>query len=340
MKVLFLLKKKSSYGGDGYSILESGLLNSARMTMQALEDELGIDGELEIVVDGNSIDREIHRFKPNVVILEAVWVTPTKLKELVRLHPKVVFIIRIHSEVPYLAQEGVSIDWILEYAGIDRVYTSFNSRRTRDDFNDIFDKEFYYLPNIYEDIKSPHKVTEYSRRDGGIPKLINIGCFGAIRPMKNHLQQAVAALSLAEKYGSLLYFHVNAPRVEQGGAAVLKNLRSLFDETKHVLVEHPWLDREDFLYLIEDMDCGMQVSFNESFNIVTADFVKVGRPIVVSSSISWMPEAVKVSTEVTKDMVQGLEYVLNHPRNIVRQSRKALNEYNEKATTVWRKFLF
>ncbi len=340
MKILFLLKKKISSGSENYSVLESGLLNSARMTLQALEDEFGIDGDLDVIADGNAVDKAIHQFKPKIVVLEAVWVTPKKLKELVRLHPKVIFIIRIHSEVPYLAQEGVSIEWILEYAGIDRVYTSFNSRRTREDFNDILDKEFFYLPNIYEDIRNPHKVPEYSRRDGGIPDIIDVGCFGAIRPMKNHLQQAVAALSLAEKHRSLLYFHINASRLEQGGQAVLKNLRALFDETKHVLVEHPWMEREEFLSLIEDMDVGMQVSFNESFNIVTADFVKVGKPIIVSSSISWMPEDVKVSTEVTKDMVQGLEFALNHPRNIVRQSRKALDEYNERAITTWRKFLF
>ena len=43
------------------------------------------------------------------------------------------------------------------------------------------------------------------------------------------------------------------------------------------------------------MDVGMQCSMSESFNIVSADFVKMGVPIVVSNDIEWMPGLLKAS---------------------------------------------
>lgn len=342
MRILFLLKQKSSSGGDGYSILESGLLNSARMTMNALVKELNVDADLKIVVDGNSIDRELHLFKPDIAIIEAVWVTPTKLRELRVRHPNVYFVIRIHSEIPFLANEGVSLDWIMDYATIHNVFVAFNSSRTAEDFNVITSDKYFYLPNIYEDIDKPDfDLFDLIRgRRRKIPGVIDIGCFGALRPMKNQLEQAVAALYLAAKHDIQLFFHINATRLEQGGQSVLKNLRALFDRSKHTLVEHPWMDREDFLELIKAMDCGMQVSFNESFNIVTADFIKVGIPIVVSRSIEWMPDIVKVSTESTKDIVRGLEFIITNPKPVVKLSGRYLEDYNERAVRAWRKFLY
>jgi hypothetical protein len=337
MKVLFLLKERNSYGGT-YSVRESGLLNSARMTMEAIVREFGVEAQLKVCIDANSIDRELHLFKPNFAIIEAIWVTPTKIKELVKLHPKVHFIIRIHSEIPFLANEGNSVEWCKEYSAIPHVYVAFNSNKTQEDFQAVAGCSFFFLPNIYEDVnKDPYRLFEYRRK---IPRTVSIGCFGAIRPMKNQLQQAFSAIIFANKYDSVLFFHINSPRVEQEGHGVLKNIRSLFRDTRHVLVEHPWLDRADFLQLVDTMDAGMQVSLNESFNIVTADFIKVGVPIIVSPSIGWMPDVVKVSTEDSSSIVRGLELAFKYPKSLVRTSRKYLHAYNGAALDTWKKFFF
>lgn len=339
MKILFLLREKSSYGDD-YSVLESGLLNSARMTMEALIKEYGIKAEMRVCVDGNSINREIHLYRPRIVVIEAIWVTPTKIKELAKLWPGVQFVVRIHSETPFLANEGNSVQWCKEYSQISNTFVAFNSSRTARDFNNILTEKFYYLPNIYEDIGYRHRVSELFESKKRIPRVIEIGCYGAIRPMKNQLEQAVAAIRFADKRDSILLFHMNTPRVEQEGQSVLKNIKALFNGTKHVFVEQPWLPREEFLELIKTMDCGMQVSLNESFNIVTADFVKQEVPIIVSETISWMPEITKVSTEETEEIVKGLEMAFSYPRTFIRTSKKALQKYNESAIKRWGNFLF
>lgn len=338
MKILFLLREKSSYGDD-YSVLESGLLNSARMTKNALIKEFGLQAQMKVCVDGNSINREIHLYRPKIVIIEAIWVTPKKIAELVKLWPGVHFIIRIHSETPFLANEGNSVQWCKEYSVIPNTYVAFNSSRTSRDFNNILKEQFYYLPNIYEDLDIHYRFGLFERKQR-VPRVIDIGCFGAIRPMKNQLQQAIAAMRFANKKDSTLFFHMNTPRVEQEGQSVLKNIRALFKDTRHVFVEHPWLQREEFLELIDTMDCGMQVSLNESFNIVTADFVKQEVPIVVSDTIGWMPEITKVSTEETEEIVKGLDMAFSYPKTFTRTSKKALQKYNESAIKRWGNFLY
>jgi len=55
------------------------------------------------------------------------------------------------------------------------------------------------------------------------------------------------------------------------------------------------------------MDLGMQLSFSESFNIVTADFISQYVPIIVSPTISWMDDSLQVGTENLKQIVDKLK---------------------------------
>jgi hypothetical protein len=75
-------------------------------------------------------------------------IDPKKMEELSRLHKKVVFIILVHSEVAFLANEGNAIEWIRQYNEIERVYPAFNSEQTFEQFTALGILCFY-LPNIY-----------------------------------------------------------------------------------------------------------------------------------------------------------------------------------------------
>jgi len=45
------------------------------------------------------------------------------------------------------------------------------------------------------------------------------------------------------------------------------------------------MEHNDFIRVVKSMDIGMQVSLSESFNIVAADFVSNGVPLVGSPDI-------------------------------------------------------
>lgn len=329
-RILFLLKEHS-YGNFG--IAKSGLLNSVRLLAAALDFfKIIKEYAIKVCVDANQIDKEVATFKPDVCFIEAIWVTEEKLREIQRLHPKVVFVIRVHSNIPFLAMEGVAFERLFSYYHIPNVLISFNNNATDTYLKTLFNS--YYLPNVYfSEDRTPFTKDEFAKQ------WIAIGCFGSIRPFKNQLLQAVAAVNWGSQNNVTIHFHINSARVEQAGDNPLKNLRSLFENTNHKLIEHSWMSHRDFLKVVSTLDIGLQVSLTESFNIVSADFVSENVPIIVSHDISWMPKSLQVEATDAKAIEEKIDKVLQNKQRFIREQKKALYNYNEESLKVWKKFL-
>lgn len=312
-KLLFILRQREAlYTDENYSHggLSSGLLNSATFITEMLTDS-GIESKLVQVVDNNCIDREVTLYRPTHVIIEAYWVVPSKFAILTKLHPDVKWIIRNHSELPFLATEGIAIDWALEYLKYPNVYISSNSDRALSEMK-IMAKACYghdmaekvlYLPNYYTftmDVQKKIKTDD---------SVIDIGSFGAIRPMKNQLLQAIAAIEFARKIGKRLRFHINYSRIEGNGNNCFKNIRALFEHTsdQYELIEHTWMAHDQFIEVCSQMDIAMCVSFTETFCIVAADMVSMDIPTVVSHDIRWFSGASSANPVSSKDMVLKLQ---------------------------------
>jgi hypothetical protein len=322
---------KDSYG------ITSGLFNSANFVVRFLKEQ-GYAADLTPVQDANSIDRVVTQANPDIVVLEALWVPPAKLAELVALprHSKRKWIIRVHSKAPFLANEGLATRWIQQYTSIesDRIIIAPNTRELSEQLSEALPYgNFICLPNIYN--PPAFKPTRQTRNKHHI----DIGCFGAIRPMKNTYQQALAAISFAESRNLQLFFHVNASRVEQKGDNVLKNLVALFDYSPHRLVQHGWYQHRDFLLCAEKMDLAMQVSFSESFNIVSADCVTAGVPTVVSDDIEWMPKILQTSPTSHRGMIKKLQRAWRWRGLATRLQRLYLAIYNIKAKLAWLRWI-
>jgi hypothetical protein len=334
MKALFLLKRNLT-SVVNTPVKCSGLFNSATMTAEELHTHLAIDTVVEVCVDSNEINKYVTLHRPDFAIIEAIWVTKEKLQELLNIHKTVTFIIRIHSEIPFLSCEGMAIERIKDYLPLERTYVAFNSLETSKEMYALLEGNIIYLPNLYNslDIKTSDTVENYSlyRLSGDF----HVGCFGAIRPLKNQLIQALASILFANKYGLTLKFHMNVPRTEQGGEAVLKNIRALFADTPHELVEHAWLDRYDFLKLINSMHIGLQLSFTESFNIVAADFVAMDVAIIVSPTINWLSPQSTAPVDNAFKIVSKIEEVFSSYVNHVRSNKQQLIQYNDNALSAW-----
>jgi len=322
---------KDSYG------ITSGLFNSATFVVRFLKSQ-GYNAELTPVQDSNSIDRVVTQYNPDIVVLEALWVPPAKLQELVNIarHSKRRWVIRIHSKAPFLANEGLATRWIHQYTlveGADIIIAPNTRELTEQLASALPCGNFVCLPNIYN--PPPFNAT----RGHQVRHHIDIGSFGAIRPMKNTFQQALAAIEFAESKGLTLRFHVNATRVEQKGDNVLKNLVALFESSKHRLIQHGWYQHREFLHCAAGMDLAMQVSFSESFNIVTADCVTAGVPCVVSDDIEWMPGFLKTSPTSHKGMVKKLGWAWRWRGLAKFLQTLALSIYNIKAKLAWLRWI-
>ena len=339
IKVQFILKRRDSYWNSNdkpaiYS-LSSGLLNSATFVCDALNTTKEIEAEIVQVVDNNCIDREVTRFRPNIVIIEAFWVVPEKFEILTKLHPTVKWIVRNHSEIPFAAQEGIIMDWSLRYLKYKNVNIATNSNRAFDDMSILVKsvylnecKEVIYLPNMYPTIGHTSKLCKKEN------EYLDVACFGAIRPLKNQLLQAVASIKFAENKHKKLRFHVNGGRVEGGSISenILKNLRCLFQKLpNHELVEHGWYPHDEFLEVLKQMDIGLQVSFSETYNIVSADMVHVGLPIVTSKESLWSPDIIHADPTSSKDIFKkmNLMWFFKHTGLLQRLSHRFLNKYSK-----------
>lgn len=330
-KVLFICKKRKSYGTGPYTqIVSSGLLNSAKFVNNMLIEN-GVDSQIVEVIDNNGIDKEVTLYKPTHVIIEALWVVPSKFEVLTRLHPNVKWIIRLHSEIPFIANEGIAMEWVFDYMKYKNVTVSVNSPRAEKEFNYVLPKQTLYLPNFYP-VKFGVKNDNVDRCDD----YIDIGCFGAVRPLKNHLMQAIAAIAFADEMGKKLRFHINVTRIENNGDPVLKNLKNLFLNNKHELIEHMWLNHEEFIQLISTMDMCLQVSFSETFNIVTADAVNNNVPVVVSHEVKWIAGIFKADATNSDDILKKMRFTwLAKTIKLQFLNKVLLSLYSSTSKNIW-----
>lgn len=348
-RVLFVLKRRDDFNDcPSYSSnigLSTGLLNSASFVNEMLID-LGHVSNIAVVIDNNDIDREVTAFRPDIVIIEALWVVPEKFEVLTKLHPNVKWVIRYHSEAPFIAGEGIAMKWTLGYAKHQNVYLGINSPRFLKEIKVILAAAGYdddqikdkvaYLPNYYpvSRMVPPH----FSRNHRNY---VNVGCFGAIRPLKNHLVQAIAALKFAENIGQALHFHVNIGRTEMKGEPILNNLIELFAglaDNDHELIIHEWAPHEEFIKLIRGMDIGMQVSFTETFNIVAADMISAGVPVVLSDEIPWAIHGLANPTN-SLEISEVMTSVWHSKTQNILENSWGLKSYVETTIDYWKEFL-
>jgi hypothetical protein len=323
LKVLFLCKSRNATYGQSF-----GLVNSCRFVAAALRS-IGIAAVTTTVVDANCIDREVCLHRPTHVFIEALWVTPDKVAELAKLHGDVLWRVRIHSKMPFLASEGMAIDWIRRIAAIGgNLRVSANHTETCVALAAIGVVAPYY-PNIYWPECGP---TAHTARDK--KSHIDIGCFGAVRPLKNHLVQALAAIDFAKSAAIKLHFHVNGDS-ELRGDSVLRNLEAAFIHTSNRLVVHQWYAHANFMDVVRHMDIGMQVSLSETFDIVAADFVWCGVPCVASPEVDWLPDGAKCDPASHASIVSVLGLVYSLPRQMAEISFKHLSKHNEAAMLKW-----
>lgn len=349
-RALFILKRREDYSTNitnfTYGPVATGMFNSAKFVSDMLNDA-GIESKVVTVIDNNCIDKEVHQYKPTHVFIEGYWVVPEKFDVLMPLHRKVKWFIRCHSEMPFLAQEGIAMDWTFEYLKRG-VGVAGNSPRIARELNHIaswsgvpenqLDDLAPLLPNYYP-VSKKELHPEHGKANRLEDKVFDIGCFGAIRPMKNHLLQAFSAVEFAKKHHRKLRFHINKGRVEMNGSNPLKNLKAFFEHMgpDYELVDHPWASHHDFLHVIKRMDICMQVSFTETFNIVTADAINMNVPVVVSSEVYWAypyfadPNS---SDHITKVMTT----VWNRADAFVIYNKEALQEYSRKSKLTWTAF--
>lgn len=334
---LFILRDSSAPTNHYTTTATSGVGTSTRFIVEALT-AAGFSVAVAGVATADEIAHVVRMHRPVKVVIETLWVNPEVFPALLAEFPDVVWMVRDHSESCFRVLEENAFGWVIDYLNMGVMVIS-NAKATHD-----FDimaraaganpKLVKWAPNIYP--VSEHDVLP-ERSDDGI---VRIGCFGAVRPMKNHITQALAALQFAERLGVSIHFHINGYDIPGYIDPILNNLRVMFSKLpQHQLVEHHWMSHEEFLKILSSMDICSQVSFTETFNIVAADAMTQGVPLITSKEVPWLGHYAYRDPNSSEDIASGYYDIWTESRTCRRwrlhRQRRDMKTYSENALLEW-----
>src|SRR5271166_5000684 len=211
----------------------------------------------------------------DLIVVSAPWLKPYDLHTMVSAFPQIRFIVVSHSNVGFLQADPGGIALLRTYANMTvehpNLWVGANSLKFGRFMEIAWGIEVPILPNMYA-------FTPPQRVYGPLTK-IKLGTFGAIRPQKNSLTAAATAL-LIQKFTRLpVEFSLSTGREEGGGAVILDAIQQLSRNLPDFhLLERNWAHWSTFKQVVAEQDLLIQLSYTESFNLVTADGISVGVP--------------------------------------------------------------
>lgn len=273
----------------------------------------------------------------HVIISAPSWVQPDDFKRLALDYPDIEFVQLNHSGVAYLSIDKFGIRNIRDVSSLETEVHNVRVAGNNPRFVNWMERAVgpcLHLPNLY-DIDS--FVNPYPN-----PKVfgntLRVGCFGASRPWKNQLTAALAAVQLAKTLGVHVELYVNSKRPD-GGERMIESRSELFQGMKDVrLVDVPWERWSTFRKTIGTMHLLFQPSFDETFNVVTADGIAEGVASVVAPGIEWAPPDWQAEPSDPNDLVKTAVHLLHDP-HAVEDGRRALTNYVKHGLDRWSHYL-
>lgn len=330
------------YGDYGYepgNKCHRGLGVNALMTAKVLRKN-GIHCDVVAVKDVSDVKKFLSTSAvPTHAIFQALWVPANDMQELCTTYGATHFIVRCHSQIGFLQVEPTAIntlrDLLFQQELSLNLTVSSNTRRLQCFLQDTYKSKVLYLPNLYDLERVKRKRDESHGH-----RVLRIGSFGAHRLLKNHTTAAAAAMMMAQRHSSDLEFYVNSGRAENNkGDSVLLSLQYMLGRVPWAkLVQVPWAEWSEFRQTVATMDLCIQVSFTETFNIVTADAVAEGVPSVVSDAIEWAPESWKADVDNAQSIARTGAWLLWDTHGAV-EGLESLTRYCDAGVQTWLSYL-
>jgi len=271
------------------------------------------------------------------VVISAAWLPVLDLGHLVIRFPQIEFAVNIHSNVGFLQADANGVKLLGAYVHLQKELLNFrvsgNSQEFVDWLTEAYSVEAEYLPNLY----NLDSTTQQNRPlyNGGA---VRIGAFGACRPTKNFLTAAAAAVAISKELRVPVEFWMNGGRPD-GGGAIERAIQALVLHQPNVELKIlNWAAWPDFLDVIECLHLMMQVSYTESFNMVTADGISKGVPSVVSDAIGWVPSRWIARSDDALDVARVGRSLITDPHAVV-DGVNALEGWNQAGFGQWLEFL-
>lgn len=276
---------------------------------------------------------ETHDERLTHVVISAPWLSLHDMRSLLYGFPEIQFVVLSHSNVGFLQADPCGVGLLRRYHELTDEFHNFrvggNSEKFVRWMESAYGGEAVLLPNLYP--LGDQKIKDWS----GLPP-IKVGAFGALRSEKNFMTAAAAAVALQSEIGMEVELHMSAGGEEE--QSLTSQAINQMCEGKIKIIRHPWAYWDSFIGLVESMDVLLQVSYTESFNMITADGVSVGIPSVVSPAIYWAPPSWKVDADDVNSVVKAMMRLLvfGKERN---EGYRYLQAHNLRSLHYWDRFL-
>jgi glycosyltransferase involved in cell wall biosynthesis len=204
---------------------------------------------------------------------------------------------------------------------VHNVKVAANNVRVQESLSKMFNFQCLLLPNLYD---TESFVKPYPHKS--ITSPFKIGSFGAGRPWKNQLSAAQAAVIIGRNLGVDIELYVNSRRLD-GGERMDESRDELFADLQGCkVIKVPWQTWPRFLQTVSNMNLLLQPSFDETFNVVTADGIAAGVPSVTASSIEWTPRSWWATCEDPSDIARVGLYLIQD-KFAIEEAREGLRQY-------------
>ena len=295
------------------------------------------------VFAANNLQEVTARLKavqPTHVVISAPWLKSNEIISLLNEFPLTEFVVNFHSNVGFLQADTQGVKLMREYIDIEQSRQNFrisgNSQRFAQWLRSAYCCPCLLLPNMYYLDYSTHSNHHKTYKEGGILK---IGAFGSIRPLKNFMSAAAAALQIKNNLKVDTEFYINSGRAEGGGDTVRRSIEEMVHGIPGFEIrEVPWVNWPAFRDVIRNVNLLLQPSYTESFNMVTADGIAEGVPSVVSEAIDWVPSNWVASADDVHDIATVGERLL-FDRSATQKGLICLETHNKRAFANWLGFL-
>src|SRR5271166_3564635 len=206
----FAANKNISHIGLGVSALNTSKVLSRR----------GIDVEVWPVNTASDLASRLKERAATHVVISAPWMPSSDLQALLTTFPTTRFAVNCHSNVGFLQADSNGVKLVREGMDLEMGSTKFhvagNSTKFCQWIKAAYNAPCVYLPNLYYLEAAP------TQRPGFSSGTLRIGTFGAIRPLKNFMSAAGAALTMARSLKANLELWVSTGRTEGGGDIVMR----------------------------------------------------------------------------------------------------------------------
>ena len=278
-----------------------------------------------------------HHVPLSHLVISAPWIPTANLAGLASHNPDLEIVVVSHSNIGFLQADPRAIELLRQGAelaqGCPNFHIGGNSQRFQTWWQATYSTAMTLLPNMYPmGLARARPIWQHGT--------LRMGCFCAIRPYKNVLNAAAAALEVGQRLRVTdLEFWISGGRREGGGQTILAAIQQMYlNMPRAKVVERNWQSWPQFLATVGSMDLLLQPSYTEGFNMVTADGIAQGVASVVSDAIAWAPRNWQAATDDACDIANKAVGLLHDP-TAVQEGVTALNTHNANALILWEKFL-